>query len=56
MVIAIVRDITEHKKAEEAKRHSDELFRLIVSQVKDHAIFMLDPDGRVATPWRADMV
>jgi PAS domain S-box-containing protein len=49
MVIAIVRDITEHKKAEEAKRHSDELFRLIVSQVKDHAIFMLDPDGRVAT-------
>jgi PAS domain S-box-containing protein len=27
----------------------DELFRLLVAGVKDYAIFMLDPDGRVAT-------
>ena len=30
----------------------DELFRLLVSSVRDYAIFMLDPQGRVAT-WNA---
>jgi PAS domain S-box-containing protein len=48
LVIALVRDITEHKQAEAAQRQRDELYRLI-SQVKDYAIFMLDPDGLVAT-------
>src|SRR4051812_27449171 len=28
---------------------SDELFRLLVASVRDYAIFMLDPSGRVAT-------
>jgi PAS domain S-box-containing protein len=28
---------------------SDEVFRLLVEGVKDYAIFLLDPDGRVAT-------
>jgi PAS domain S-box-containing protein len=28
---------------------SDELFRLLVESVKDYAIFLLDPDGRVVT-------
>ena len=31
---------------------SDELFRLLVSTVRDYAIFMLDPTGHVAT-WNA---
>jgi PAS domain S-box-containing protein len=30
-------------------RHSDEIFRLLVESVKDYAIFLLDPEGRVAT-------
>jgi PAS domain S-box-containing protein len=30
-------------------RRSEELFRLLVSGVKDYAIFMLDPEGRVMT-------
>src|SRR5512144_768712 len=30
----------------------DERFRLLVESVKDYAIFMLDPQGRVAT-WNA---
>ena len=30
-------------------RQSDEVFRLLVESVKDYAIFLLDPSGRVAT-------
>ena len=35
-----------------AENQSEERFRLLVESVKDYAIFMLDPDGRVAT-WNA---
>jgi PAS domain S-box-containing protein len=41
----VTRDLTERKIAEdEAQR-----FQLLVSSVKDYAIFMLDPQGRIAT-------
>lgn len=30
-------------------RQSDEIFRVLVESVKDYAIFLLDPNGRVAT-------
>jgi PAS domain S-box-containing protein len=33
----------------EALRQSEEQLRLMISGVKDYAIFMLDPDGRIAT-------
>jgi PAS domain S-box-containing protein len=39
-------------RAEAGLRESDERFRLMVENVKDYAIFMLDPQGRVAT-WNA---
>ncbi|MCD6318135.1 PAS domain S-box protein [Candidatus Aerophobetes bacterium] len=42
-------DITKRKKLEEALRKSEEKFRLMVSEVKDYAIFMLDPDGIVSS-------
>ena len=47
--MAIIRDISERKRVEAALRESDERFRLIVNDVRDYAIFMLDPDGRIAS-------
>src|SRR5262249_15259828 len=38
--------------AEARLRQSDEIFRLLVASVKDYAIFLLDPDGTIAT-WNA---
>lgn len=37
------------KEAEEALRQSEERFRLLLDGVKDYAICMLDPEGRVRT-------
>jgi two-component system, LuxR family, sensor kinase FixL len=45
----INRDITKHKQAEQDRREGEDCFRELVKDVKDYAIFMLDPDGRVLT-------
>ncbi len=44
--------IVERKRAESILRESQERFRLLVDGVRDYAIFMLDPQGRVVS-WNA---
>jgi PAS domain S-box-containing protein len=49
LVSSAIRDITARKLAEEKMLLSEERFRLIVQSVKDYAILMLDPEGRVVS-------
>jgi PAS domain S-box-containing protein len=52
----VTRDLSDRRKSELERRQrdeellrSEERFRLIIDAVEDYAIFMLDPQGRVAT-------
>ena len=44
----ITRDVTERVAAERALFESEQRFRMLVQGVRDYAIYMLDPDGRVS--------
>jgi PAS domain S-box-containing protein len=48
----ITRDMTENRAAQQALLEAERRFRILVQGVTDYAIFMLDPNGRVAN-WNA---
>jgi len=50
--VKVTRDLTERRRMEEGLRQSEETSRLMIASVKDYAIFMLDPAGRI-TSWNA---
>lgn len=49
LIYAIARDHTESKLAEVAQWEREEFFRFLVEGVRDYAIIMLDPGGRIAS-------
>ena len=49
LISASVRDITDRKRSEEKLKKAKKDFQLLVSSVKDYAIFMLDKNGCVAS-------
>jgi PAS domain S-box-containing protein len=50
--VKVTRDLTDRLRAEEQLRQGEERLRLMIGSVREYAIFMLDPQGRVAT-WNA---
>ena len=48
----VTRDLTERRAAEQALRHSEQQFSLLVQGVTDYALYMLDPSG-IITTWNA---
>lgn len=47
MVLSFVRDVTEQRIAQDALLRSEQQLRSIVENVKDYAIFRLDPEGKI---------
>ena len=45
----VPQDMETKKQPETRLQQTDQIFRLLVESVKDYAIFLLDPDGRVST-------
>ena len=47
--VLVFRDVSEERRAQEALRLSEEKLRLMIASVRDYALYMLDPEGRVAS-------
>src|SRR5437588_2130863 len=47
--VKVTRDLSERRAKEEKLRQSEERLRVLIESVQDYAIFMLDPQGRVAS-------
>src|SRR5690606_1621375 len=45
-------DVGDRRRAEKQVRQHEQRFRTLVEQIRDYAIFMIDPEGR-CTSWNA---
>jgi PAS domain S-box-containing protein len=50
--LQVADEARRHREYDETLRRNEELFRTLVEGVRDYAIYMLDPEGRIAT-WNA---
>ena len=48
-IVSAIRDISHRKQIEDALQWTEKRYRLFIEEVRDYAIFMLDPEGRVMT-------
>ena len=53
LILLAIEDITERRRAEEERREIETRFTSLVKNIKDHAIFTMDPDGRI-TSWNVE--
>jgi PAS domain S-box-containing protein len=49
LILLAIEDITEQRQAEEANREIETCYTSLVRNVKDHAIFMMDAEGHIAS-------
>lgn len=45
----VTQDVTERWEAEQELRESEKRFRILVDQIRDYAIYLLSPEGRITT-------
>ncbi|HEX4611272.1 MAG TPA: PAS domain S-box protein, partial [Urbifossiella sp.] len=50
MILVVIEDATDRRDAEDARRDAETRFTEMVKNVRDHSIFLTDPDG-VITSW-----
>ena len=49
-ILEVNADLTEVHQAEQARRQAEQRFSLLARSVRDYAIFLMDPEGRI-THW-----
>jgi PAS domain S-box-containing protein len=51
-LVKIIRDLSENKRIADELRDTEQRYRVMVANVREYAIFMTDPQGRIMT-WNA---